>query len=130
MEETKEFQLVGPINQPFIVKHEPFSYHIQLRDHFKARKKTWDWFAEESNKANQVKEFKTGLLKNTYRLDKEEHSKLYSICDSVCKGLSIDAEVTLYQENNSTQLNAGISIIGKEAHIVLSGNVINLLSDE
>lgn len=129
MQANNDNQLVGPVLKKLPVLHELFPYHKQLRDYFKSREKTWNWFAEEHNKANQIKAFKTELLKNTYRLDKEAHSNLYLICDSVCQGLSIDAEVTLYQENNSTQLNAGVSIIGKEAHIVLSGNVLNLLSD-
>ena len=108
---------------------EPFAYHKKLRDHFKSRKKTWDWFAEENNKTHQIKEFKSSLLKNTYRLDKESHQNLYILSDDICKQLSIDAEVTFYQENNSVQLNAGISIIDNEAHIVLSGNLLNILSD-
>ncbi|MDA9110703.1 M48 family metalloprotease [Bacteroidia bacterium] len=70
------------------------------------------------------------LLKNTYRLDQETHQDLYSIAAEVNKILGLDAEVTLYQDYNSVQLNAGISCIGKEAHIVLSGNLINLLSED
>lgn len=108
----------------------PFSYHRQLRDHFKSRKKTWSWFAEERIKAKQIEEFKSYLLKNTYRIDKASHQHLYDLAEEACKALSIDAELTLYQENNSVQLNAGISIIDKEAHIVLSGNLISLLTDD
>lgn len=108
----------------------PFDYHKKLRDHFKGKKKTWSWFAEEANKVQQIEEFKSSLLKNTYRLDRESHGNLYSLVDEACKVLAIDAEVTLYQENNSVQLNAGVSIIDKEAHIVLSGNLIALLSDD
>ncbi len=108
----------------------PFEYHKELRDHFKDRKKTWEWFKLEQNKTQQVEKFKTELLKNTYRLDKESHKNLYDITDEVCDALSIDAQVILYQENNSIQLNAGISIIEKEAHIVLSGNLIRLLSND
>jgi hypothetical protein len=109
---------------------EPFIYHKNLRDHYKSRKKTWKWFSEETNKAQQVNDFKSTLLKNTYRLDRESHETLYRISDEICTALAIDAEVTIYQENNSVQLNAGISIIDKEAHIVLSGNLLNLLSDD
>jgi len=129
LETNNEHQLITPVLEQASTVQALFPYHIQLRDYFKKRTKTWNWFAEEHNKVSQIKKFKTELLKNTYRLDKEAHANLYAICDSVCQGLSIDAEVTLYQENNSTQLNAGISITGKEAHIVLSGNVLNLLSD-
>jgi hypothetical protein len=107
----------------------PFNYHQKLRDHFKSRKKTWQWFAEESVKSKQIEEFKSYLLKNTYRMDRASHKNLYALANEVCTTLSIDADITIYQEQNSVQLNAGVSIINKEAHIVLSGNLINLLSD-
>ncbi len=108
----------------------PFNYHHKVRDHFKSRKKTWDWFKSDELKEKQVTDFKSNLLKNTYRLDKEAHQNLYDLVADVCQKLSIDAQVTLYQENNSVQLNAGIVALGKEAHIVLSGNLLSLLSDE
>jgi len=108
----------------------PFEYQKQLRDHLKNRKKTWDWFSRKDLKTKQIEEFKSGLLKNTYRLDAEAYKELYLTCAEVCQKLAIDAEVTLYQENNSVHLNAGISIIKKEAHIVLSGNLIGLLNSE
>ncbi|MEP3089878.1 MAG: M48 family metalloprotease, partial [Nonlabens ulvanivorans] len=43
---------------------------------------------------------------------------------------NIDAQVTLYQENNSLQLNASISVIDQEAHIVFSGNILQLLDEK
>ena len=109
---------------------QTFDYHQKLRDHFKGRKKTWLWFKEENNKTKQIEELKAELLKNTYRIDKTSHQNLYDWADEACNSLSIDAEVTLYQEHNSLQLNAGISILEKEAHIVFSGNLIGLLSEE
>ncbi len=108
----------------------PFGYHRKLRDHFKGRAKTWKWFREETKKTEQITEFKKNLLKNTYRLDAVAYGNLYKISAEVCSVLSIDAEVTLYQENNSDQLNAGISVIDREAHIVMSGNLINLLNED
>ena len=45
-------------------------------------------------------------------------------------GSYLGALFFIYQENNSTQYNAGISIINSEAHIVLSGNLIGLLTKE
>ncbi|MFT4600726.1 MAG: hypothetical protein ACI857_000902 [Arenicella sp.] len=109
---------------------EPFEYHNRLKDHFKSRKKTWDWFGGEKLKEKQIQEFKTNLLKNTYRMDREAYPELYESADEICMELSIDATVFIYQENNSTQYNAGISAINAEAHIVLSGNLIGLLSKD
>jgi len=109
---------------------EPYPYHKKLRDHLKSRKKTWQWFKDEKVKTQQIESFKKELLKNTYRLDKDSHGKLYKIAQDICTDLSIDAQVTFYQENNSLQLNASISVIENEAHIVLSGNVLQLLDDK
>lgn len=129
MTEENEKKFDKLIVQHTLAEHKPLPYLQKVRNHFKARTKTWNWFKEENNRKKQVEEYRTELLKNTYRLDKDSHQELYDICADVCKTLAIDAEVTLYQENNSLQLNAGIAIFEKEAHIVLSGNILNLLSD-
>lgn len=109
---------------------EPFYYHKKVKEHFKSRKKTWNWFSGEKLREKQIQEFKRDLLKNTYRMDREAYPELYATADEVCEKLSIDAEVFIYQENNSTHLNAGISSLNSEAHIVLSGNLISLLTKE
>ncbi|GAA5022271.1 hypothetical protein GCM10011506_01270 [Marivirga lumbricoides] len=109
---------------------EPFEYHKKLKAHFKSRKKTWNWFSGEKLKEQQIQEFKTNLLKNTYRMDRDVYPELYTTADEICKKLAIDAKVFIYQENNSTQFNAGISVINAEAHIMLSGNLLNLLTKE
>ncbi|PQJ31748.1 peptidase M48 [Nonlabens arenilitoris] len=109
---------------------EPFPYHKKLRDHLKSRKKTWQWFKDEKIKTQQIEAFKKELLKNTYRLDKDSHRNLYQMTQDICVDLNIDAQVTLYQENNSLQLNASISVINQEAHIVFSGNILQLLDEK
>lgn len=108
----------------------PFPFHVQLRDHFKKRERTWKWFSEQQVKDEQAKAHRTALLKNTYRLDPATYVKPYALAAQAVKALNIDAVVTLYQEQNTTQLNAGISIIGKEAHIVLSGRLMELLTEK
>jgi hypothetical protein len=108
----------------------PFPFHVQLRDHFKQRERTWKWFSEQQVKEEQAKAHRTALLKNTYRLDPATYATAYALAAQAVKALNIDAEVTLYQEQNTTQLNAGISILGKEAHIVLSGRLMELLTEK
>jgi len=127
METSKEVKVDDELKG---IQLKPFDYHIQLKEHFKRKKKTWDWFAEKNNKEEQIQEFKSNLLKNSYRLDNKSHKELYHISNEICQTLSLDAEVTFYQQHNSIQLNAGISIINKEAHIVLSGNLLSLLDKD
>jgi len=107
-----------------------FDYHIKVRDYFKSRKKTWDWFAKQENKEEQNKKYKAEILKNTYRLEKGDYEKQYKACNEIIKALNLNASIILYQENNSVELNARIFILDTEAHIALSGNVLTLLTDE
>ncbi|MDF4204005.1 M48 family metalloprotease [Maribacter sp. SA7] len=111
-------------------KIEIYDFHTKLKDHFKSRKKTWDWFANQKIKTDQKKEVKTSILKNTFRLERTDYENLYTISDEVCSALQIDAQVTFYQEQNSVQLNTSICIIENEAHIVFSGNVLNILNSD
>jgi Zn-dependent protease with chaperone function len=108
----------------------PFPFHAQLRDHFKQRERTWKWFSGQQVKEEQAKAHRTALLKNTYRLDATTYAGAYRSAEQAVKALNIDAVVTLYQEQNTTHLNAGISILGKEAHIVLSGRLMELLTEK
>ncbi len=109
---------------------QPFNYHLQLRNNLNAQKKTWDWFSSVKVKEEQLREFKSNLLKNTYRLDKESNSELYEKVQIAKDKLGLNIEVTLYQAQNSTDNNAGISYLPGEAHIVLSGQIMKLLTGD
>jgi Peptidase family M48 len=107
-----------------------FQYNKQLRDYLKIQKKTWDWFSSVQVKEEQLLEFKTGRLKNTYRLDKEGYPELYIMVNQAKEMLGLTLDVTLYQAQNSIDNNAGISYVNGEAHLVLSGPIIKLLNGD
>lgn len=109
---------------------QPLHYHVKLRNKLKEQAKTWDWFSSVKVKDEQLLEFKTNLLKNTYRLDKESNVELYDKVQLAKDKLGLTIDVTIYQAQNSTDINAGISYLPGEAHIVLSGQIIKLLTDE
>jgi hypothetical protein len=48
---------------------EPLPYHLKVRDHFKQQKNTWDFFAAARTKEDQLTQFQTELLKNTYQFN-------------------------------------------------------------
>jgi len=108
----------------------PLDYHITLRNKLKEQVKTWDWFSSVKVKDEQLLEFKTNLLKNTYRLDKESNVELYDKVQLAKDKLGLTIDVTIYQAQNSTDINAGISYLQGEAHIVLSGQIMKLLTDQ
>lgn len=106
------------------------SYHRQVFQYFKKQQKTWDFFAADKTKEEQLVEYKTELLKNTYKFDETNDPKLYNLLGEAKEKLALtDLPVQVYQAQNTDELNATIIYFKKEAHIVLSGQIRELLSE-
>lgn len=105
-------------------------YHKITTDFFKKQSQVWRFFSGHSNKEEQLKEFKTDLLKNTYKFDEAVDLGLYEKVDLAKEKLELPISVTLYQAQNAEEMNASIVYIGGEAHIVFSGKIIQILTDE
>ncbi|MEO7522812.1 MAG: M48 family metalloprotease [Ferruginibacter sp.] len=109
----------------------PLSYHLKVRDHFKQQPKTWDYFAIPQNKKEQLQQFKTELLKKSYKFDPETEHFIYDKVNLAKKKLNLQAlPVTVYQAAYTDELNASIVYLENEAHIVFSGPVTKLLDEE
>jgi hypothetical protein len=105
-------------------------YHQKVKDYFKAQTKTWDYFAINKNKEDQLQQFKTELLKNTYKFDPAADAFIYDKIAQVKEKLDLQQlPVTVYQAQYTDELNASIVYINNEAHIVFSGGVTKLLDD-
>ncbi len=109
---------------------KPFPFHSDLRNHFKKQDKTWSWFSEEKVKIEQQETYKTDLLKNSYRIDPETEPKVYEILEVAKDKLGIIIPITVYQSQTIESNNAGVVFFEKEAHIILSGTILKLLSDD
>lgn len=109
---------------------KPFDYQYQLRDHFKKQEKTWNWFSGSRTKAEQTEQFKTELLKNSYRLDPRAEPAVYTYVRQAKELLGIGLPVTVYQSQHSGDNNAGIILMDGEAHLVLSGTILSLLDEK
>jgi hypothetical protein len=108
---------------------EPLPYHRALCDYFRRHERElWDWFASAKAQADYTEHLRMELLKGTYRLDAESHSDLYRLLDEVKERLGLEIPVTVYQAQQSNQLNACLYYIPGEGHIVLSGSVLSLLN--
>jgi hypothetical protein len=70
------------------------------------------------------------LLKSTYRLDAEGYPGLYQSLNEAKARLQLDIPVTLYQAQNSPQLNAVLFYVPGQGHIVFSGPLFTLLNAE
>lgn len=109
---------------------EIFPFQRNLRDYFKNQTKTWEWFAQKTNKAGQHETFKTELLKNAYRIDSVSEPELYAALDKAKSILGIQIPVTIYQSQSDNSNNAGIAYLDTEAHIIFSGTLLKILDQE
>jgi hypothetical protein len=110
---------------------QPLPYHLKVCEHFKAQKKTWDFFASSQTREEQLNGFKLELLKNSYKFDRVADSKLYEKVELAKTKLGLDQlTVHLYQQEFANEINASIVYLDREAHIVFSGRVTGLLDDE
>ncbi|MXV16584.1 M48 family metalloprotease [Hufsiella ginkgonis] len=109
---------------------KPFDFQCQLRDHFKRQEKTWNWFSQVTIRNEQVEEFKTSLLKNTYRLEEASEPLIHRLVAEAKSKLGVIVPVTVYQSQYSQSANAGIIFIGNEAHLLLSGPLIRSLEEK
>lgn len=110
---------------------DPLPYQIELRDYLKAcERDLWNWFASARAKADYAENLRMELLKSTYRLDADGHPELYKYVEEAKARLHLDVPITLYQAQNSPQLNASLFFMPEEGHIVFSGPMFTLLNAE
>lgn len=106
-------------------------YHKKVVAHFKQQHKTWQYFAQAKNKAGQLQQFKTDLLKNTYKFSPENDATIYDKLAFAKEQLELSSlSVTVYQAQYTDELNASIVYMENEAHIVFSGSIIKLLNED
>lgn len=108
-----------------------FPYHTQLRDYFREKKKVWDFFASESNRKEQLEQFKLDLLKQTYKFDPESEKLVYDLFEKACTLLGIqNIKPFFYQATYNEDTNANVVLLEDEIHIVFSGAMLKLLGED
>jgi len=106
-------------------------YHVKVKDYFFQQKKTWQFFASAKTKDNQLAQFKTELLKNTYKFDSATDTGIYEKVKTAKEKLGLEQlPVTIYQGQYTDELNASIVYLDNEAHIVFSGKITQLLNND
>lgn len=107
------------------------TYHEKVTNYFKAQSKTWDFFALAKTKAEQLTQYKTELLKNTYKFDPAVDVALYEKVALAKEKLGLqNLTVFVHQAQYNDELNASIIYLQQEAHIVFSGQLIQLLDEQ
>lgn len=105
-------------------------YHKKTAAYFQQQQQAWSFFSTHNYREEQLKEFKTGLLKNTYRFTEEADAALYQKIALAKEKLGLALPVILYQAEHTREMGAGIAYMDNEAHIVFSGNIIQHLTEE
>ena len=102
-------------------------YLTKIRDHFKEQSKIWEFFSTRTSNQGEYDDFNNVLLKNAYRMNPDSEPDVYAKLDEVKTKLEITIPITLYQLQNSSDINAFISFQQQEAYLVFSGPILKLL---
>src|SRR5690349_7605497 len=106
-------------------------YHLKVRDHFAQQATTWNFFAAVKTKEEQLAQYKTELLKNTYKFDEQADAGIYEKVNKAKEKLGLEQlPVTVYQAQYTDEVNASIVFLNNEAHIVFSGRITQLLDED
>jgi hypothetical protein len=105
-------------------------YHQTATSFFQTQPEVWQFFSNTTHRAEQLQEFKTELLKNSYKFDPVSEPALFEKITKAKEILGMDLSVTAYQAENTEDTNASIVYIAGDAHIIFSGRLIQLLTEE
>lgn len=107
---------------------EPLAYHAALCRYLKENEaELWQWFSSAQSQADYSETLRLELLKNTYRLDPGSQPALFHQAAAVMERLELNVPLTIYQAQQSRELNAALYYIPGEAHVVLQGSIVSLL---
>ncbi|MCZ7645960.1 MAG: M48 family metalloprotease [Planctomycetota bacterium] len=109
----------------------PLPYQGEMVSYLRTREKAvWAWYAEDKQQAAYADAVRLELLKKTYRLDRQAHGTLYARGDEAARKLGIDVPLTFYQaQQDHNAINAAICCLPGEAHILLMGPILEVLSE-
>ncbi|MGJ7611256.1 MULTISPECIES: SprT-like domain-containing protein [unclassified Variovorax] len=95
--------------------------HLQVHE-----PEVWRWAASAEAREEHAAAVRAELLRNSYRLDATAHPDLHAHARLAAQRLGVAASITLYQARDGA-MNAAIHFVPGEAHIVLSGPLLERL---
>jgi len=108
----------------------PLQYHVEATNYFSSQHLVWQFFSDRTHKKEQLLEFRADLLKNTYKFDPVSETELYAKVSLAKEKLGLDFPVTIYQAQYTEDINASIVYLDNEAHIVFSGKLVQMLTEQ
>ena len=117
-----------PITPP--CTHSPLPYHRDIVTLLRASEpEIWAWGLAQQANPESLKEARSAMLRNTYRLEAESHPKVHAQCAKAMEALNLSAPVTLYQAADGN-MNAALFFMPGEIHLVFYGPILEKLSDD
>lgn len=110
--------------------HVPFVYQKQVVAYFKTYEKLWRSHASADVRQADYQVFKEQLLKDTRRLTPDTAPAVYAAVEKARNILGIAHQVTVYQLVHAAALNAFVYASPGGAHIVCSGELLQLLDEK
>ena len=105
----------------------PLPYQQALAAHLQVHEpEVWRWAASAEAREEHAAAVRAELLRNSYRLDATAHPDLHAHARLAAQRLGVTASITLYQARDGA-MNAAIHFVPGEAHIVLSGPLLERL---
>lgn len=109
---------------------EPLSYHHEVVAALRREEPgLWEWFASDAVEEAFAERVRLDLLKSTVRLGRAQHGALHEAADAAKEAFDLDVEVSFYQAAAGVDINAGLCHLPGEAHVVLSGPVLDKLDE-
>ncbi len=107
---------------------EPLSYHHEVVAALRREEpELWAWFASDEVEEAFAERVRLDLLKSTVRLERSGHGALHEAADAAKEAFDLDVRVSFYQAAAGVEINAGLCHLPGEAHVVLSGPVLDKL---
>lgn len=108
----------------------PLPYQLATVRYLKTEEpELWQWFSSTKTREGQAEAVRLDLLKSGYRIDRATRPQLYALADEVLGKYGLSVPVTFYQAQTGGGMNAALAYLPGEAHLVLTGPVLTVLSD-
>lgn len=108
----------------------PVAWHVALLQYLKTREsELWKWFSSHQARSDSAEDVRLELLKTAYRIDRSSATAFYETVDRIADRMNLPCAVTVYQAQKAIGLNASLAWLPDDAHVVLHGPVLELLTD-
>lgn len=108
---------------------EPLPYHRAVVSHLsEAEPEVWQWASSVRAQQDHADQVREQLLRHTYRLGEQSHATAHTAATQAAQRLGLAVPITLYQGSDGA-MNASLYFLADEAHIVLTGPVLEKLAE-